>query len=973
MKLRSLGALALGTVAVLALAPRAFAQGSPDASAPDAPKKDPKGTPSNAQFAEYTPDPNDAGVPVGIRLKDSTVWPLADNLSPERKRKVVVLLVTLQSNSDVIIYIDHGKLVDLAKGRMKRAIDTLPDALKAKIKDTKEGDEVVITTARIFEGQVFKISDTDGLTIHPRNMHAAAAPKPGEAAAPDKASGAYDLNSEMTIGYHEIVAFVNKSAEQRAVIADLNKSSTGALKDAVDRMSLHVLDTVRVGFLTGRVEEITPETLKVKEWKLDGTWGEVKPFDRKSLPEVTQAWLKHKRSYPITTATGQSEVVLEEERIHQSSATPAFRVKGSVWHDQKDLVLAGAILEFVGGAANANWSTSPLREDIQVEPVFAGDRVVEERTLGNDAEDGEVKLDFNPAKHMIAATSPDAKTYALRALATKTDPTQLACVWAFVSRANDPEFALLLAYQYGALAQSADNERVRASLLEAIQSFGDVGTQAIVDDLMVPDGAFRIPEAQPQGTINWRSMSDQAGNLKKRELELLDRLPGSAKGDRGKKLFDLYEDRGTEFAEPVMKIFNSRTNEAIDALLEVAISTSALSNPTSDAIKRAEHATDLIRRLGDKALYGLCDRIERQGKQGLIEARKLRQMVNGVNPTPVPDVIQIALERLIEWRRKEWRDALDRSLEEAHNLGTDKKWVEALAKVEDIIKQDRDNAEAKKLLYQSLVRVAEQEYSQKHRGDASLHLRRVIDDKAKGFGAEPLLAKILLEAAREDAVNVCIRNGPLETYELIRNSHLSEVFQIANLKSPIDTWIPVKLNKDGSQVGWLYQGNALATNGGASCSVTRESADPLQVRKLLAQVVELAPELKPIADVIDGDFWLRDAEAKYANAQYEAALASYDSASKLSPDDPRLVNRKWCQLRVNAMLLGIFGGGVVVLAILGGILSLRRQKRVVVSEFRYYGKDRARAERELDSKPTEPTDGAPAEPAPAPAGEAPTS
>jgi tetratricopeptide (TPR) repeat protein len=926
--------LVAGT-ALVVLALPALAQDKPD-------KPDEKQiVKKQSQFASYDDDKK------SVTLKDGTTWPIDPDLPAAARHKIDELVYTLEAPADIVIELRDGLIISITKGKAADPTDLMPPEMKKSIKDTKVDDEVIIAIAagRVIAGTVDKI-DANGIRIHPA-LDSKGVPTPT-----DHIKRKYSRATE-TFAFGVIKKFDNVTQINGPQKAD----DPLAAQDAVAKQDLRVGDTIRIGFITGQIAELTDATLKLREWK-GGVWGDTRDFDRANLPEVKSAEIKLRRSYPVN---GTGEVVLEEERFRLAKSN-LLALKGAIWHDQKESILAGATLVFAAGPQGTNFSISPATKDeIAVPPVFADERWLEEKR--NDQEDGQVTLNFDPAKNLIPVTSPEAKAYILIGLATKIDLTALSRVYAAAAKNGDPELAFILAVRYAQAPAGPDQERAQALIVEALQKFGEKGAQALLDAVMGSDNVFRIPDASDNGNVVWKDQKEQASAWKKHLIKLLAYIPGAASGDRGRKLFALLEDRGAEFSDPIMKLFSARTSETIDALLEVAIALNG--KLTQDEVKRVEDATGVIRNLGDKALDDLIQRVKAQGQRGSIEAGLLNSMRRKTPPAPPGEIIDSALHTLITWRMDERREQLRQRLDEARARKAEKKWEEALAIVEDVIHQDRDNDDAKKLLYECLVQVADLRLAKHERGEAARLLHQMISDGAVNKGAEGRLGKILLESVREDLDKNCVRREADPGSEVVAEAKKGDILMAAPVKHGVDNWFPVKDKAGG--IAWIEANLITQVDAGAKCIIAGTSMKPIFIRNKLKDVTRYAPELGPSADGIEGELAIRDAVEKEENGDNAAAYQLYRRARELVPNDPRLGAMWKCWVKANGLLLAIFVGALVLVAIFVGAMLMRRQKRVRVAEFHFYGKDRARAERELDggTKAAAPEDGG----VPVPSGE----
>ena len=206
--------------------------------------------------------------------------------------------------------------------------------------------------------------------------------------------------------------------------------------------------------------------------------------------------------------------------------------------------------------------------------------------------------------------------------------------------------------------------------------------------------------------------------------------------------------------------------------------------------------------------------MRRQGTAGINEARKIEQRVRPPLNNPINEVINDALSTLIEWKRDEFKLALEKQLQDANQRAAEDKWPEALSGVEEILRVDPQHAEAQNMLYRCLVKVAEQEYANKKRGDAAAHLRRVIEEPEDKPQHERQAAP------REDPP----RGGqgrrrrdlgpqrPQRGVQTLKTAKKGrQVPDREREETPIENWIPVKLDKDAASApGWIAASSGAA-------------------------------------------------------------------------------------------------------------------------------------------------------------------
>ncbi len=892
-----------------------------------------KGRPENQVYKDHTQD--DAGQWIAeIRFKDVS-YRVSDDV--EIRKKVSQVAMFLKPNDQVIVYLKEGAIVGIEKGQLKNQLDTLPAALQKAIKETQDDDEVQITTAREWVGRMRRRTD-DGIKLQP------ALPKRTK-----EGKLTYDTKGDtVVIPYKDIKLYVNLTLQAKQ--AANGGANVQIQNDAVSRQDLRVGDTVKIGFVYGQIAKLTPEVLTLREWK-GNNWGENRDYPRETLGEVRTAALELRRSYPVNT---NGEVVVKEEK-ERVGRVNLLTMRGAVWHDQKEFILVGAQLVFAAGPAGSNIEQTPhFKEEVAIPPVFGDEQWRKERPL--DQEDGQVTIYFDPAKNLIAAKSREALPHIVAALASADrDLTALTRVFSAAALNGDPELAVILAVRHGSVPSGPEQEKQQAAILEALVLFGERGAKALIDHVRVPDGTYSLPVPRDDGSIGHTEKKDQAVFWKRLELKLLASIPGAAAGDRGRQLFDLYEERQTELGGDALKVFQARTSEAIDALLDIAVS--AGGRPTADEVKRAEDAAQLIKMLGEPAFTELVARVKAAVAQGPVLAKQLE--VAKSKGEQLSELIQKAIIVLVDAKRSERRLALNRTLEEAKTKIGAKDWEGGLRIVEDVLARDRDMEEARKLLYECLVHVADKRLMEKKRGEAARLCRRVIDDGQKGRGAEAMLGKMLIDSAREDLDATCVRKEPDQASEVVKNCQKGDVLKIAAVKMTADHWYPVRIND--KEYGWISRNLVDPAGDGLQCSVRGSSMRPEFIRSTIELVRKLAPEREADANLIDGELVLRDAEAKYEEGNYHAAYAAYQRARELVPNDERLGNAWKAGILANLMLLLIFGA-VIIATVFALVLIMRnRQKRVHVDEFKYYGKDRIRVEREIDGGAAPPNaDGAPA-------------
>jgi hypothetical protein len=895
----------------------------------------PKPRPETKRYASSKQD-SDGNHVAEITFKDNVTYQVKNDIPEGDRRKIdsLVLGGNLMGNDEVTIYLVGGQIVAIEKGAKKNQFDQLAPALQKQLKESQEGDEVKILHRGSSAGKFKKLTD-EGVMIEP------------------KVTSGNTKGFTETIPYKEIKVFTNLTQQAKANPA--NGGGQQANNDVISRLGLKVGDTVRIGFVYGQIVGITegPEgQLMLHEWK-GNNWADNRPYKRAELTEITLAPLELRRSYPVNN---MGEVVVKEEKS-RVGARNQLNMKGSVSHDQNEFILVGASLVFAAGPQGTDFNNAPLHEDVPVPPVFGNELWHQEKTL--DQEDGQVTIYFDPAKNLVSARAPEAKRYIVTAFASKDrDSAALARVYAAAALNGDPDLALLLVAAHSNVPSGPEQERIQGTMADALVQFGDAGSKALLEHIKSPDGTFQIPIAKEDGSVTYREQKEQASYWKKYELKLLANIPGAAAGERGRQLFSVYEEKGPELGEAVVKVFQARTAESIDSLLDVGVQSTT---GGTDVFKRAEDAATILKSLGESGFNELITRVKQLGPMGQVEAKKLTVALQGGKS--LPDVIGGAIQVLVEAKKGELHAKLVRTLDDAKGQASKRNWEDALSMVNGILDVDPTMEEAKKLKFEALIHVADKDVAEKKRGDAAKQLRKVIDAGQKGRGAESRLAQIMLEACREDLEGNCIRRDADECSEVLSKANKGDHLNVATaIKSSADGWFPVKISEKDS--GFIAQDAVEAVQAGAQLTVREEFMRPDFIKKQVAEIRKLAPECGAACDQIEGELWIRDALMRYEEGGYNQALASFGKARELIPNDPRLSKATLCWVKANAFLLLIFIAVVVVAGVALFMAVKGRQRRIRVAEFKYYGKDRVRVEREIDGASAAPAD-APAD-APAP-------
>ncbi|HZU96170.1 MAG TPA: hypothetical protein VFF73_05630 [Planctomycetota bacterium] len=885
---------------------------------------------------------------IGIEFKGDTTYQISKDIAPAIAKKIKDLAATLEENAPVIVYTRKNAIVGLEKdsGANKQMGGPQGGKVQKAAMESKEGDEIaiVVVGGRTLEGK-FKSADDTGIKftqgIRDKNNVLV-----------------YADNGTAFFSYAQIKTFTNLTLQAK-IQAEGNNPDLVA-NDPIGRLGLKEGDTIWTKFKSWQIVKLTPADVTLKEWKSPG-WDAPQTIDRNSLTEVKIVPLEWRRSYPVGDR-GEVVVVEQRQRDHKSGLS----LTGKVFHDQADSILVGATLIFACGKPGADLSAdASIKDRVELQPVFCGEERKEIRNCG-DLDDGQVTLQFDPAKNLVAARSPAAKPYIVSALASTTrDVSTFPRIYAAAAANGDPQLAVLLAVRWDQTPEGP----AQTAISDALIQFGEKGAAALIDHLAIQDGGYQIPVAHEDGTVGLSSQKDKATKWKKSELQLLTLIPGAASGDRGKGLFQIFEERQADLGADVTKVFIAHPSEAIDTLLDFSVRSAG--HPTNDELKRGEDANSLIKALGEAGFAELLSRI-RLLPGGPTRAKQLQVRKN--SGESLAELVTAAIRNIVQAKRDEIHAVLVRRLEDA-KAAEGKNWEEALSIVEEILKQESTYEDAQTLHYTCLVKVAEKRIQEKKRGEASQLLHRVVDDGQKGKGAEPLLAKITLEAIREDlgdpgngVIGCCIRKNADECAEVVTRVKKEQSLKIAPVpsKDAVEGWHPVVIpSGNGKDFGWIWGASVRSAGDGASVTVLGDYPPAEEIRKLLEQVKKLVPDNGPL-DAINAELWLRDADEKYDSGKYTAAAASYATARDLAPNDPRL-SRAWkCWFLANQLLLLLFGAIIFIAAVSLTLVLRQRQKRVRVAEFKYYGKDRIRVEREIDGGSGQPVDGS-APPAPAPA------
>jgi hypothetical protein len=383
-------------------------------------------------------------------------------------------------------------------------------------------------------------------------------------------------------------------------------------------------DTVRVGFTSGRIVELTPGGVLLREWSGNG-WGSVREFDRNRNGGISHATLK--RSFDL------GAVHFTEER---QRANGRLRLRGSL-RLETETVLGGAQLVFSAGPIDSDLDRAPaFTRSVAVEPLFMGESVTHEQVFAQ--EDGQVTLQGEP---LASLRSKAAKPIILKALATRRAEAPKAPVYRAGILNGDDEILEVLVHRACRSSQDLPLEL-------ALRPAGDAVARILLDGIAAPETASLVARATREGTVE-RTEPESVLDWKADQLDYLRTVRCSSDPARARRLLDILLGAGAprgaswkRFRAAVDGVFGARADETVDGLLPLASA-----KPRDVDARLIQMARGILETCpGEAVLDELLKRLDRGSAEGGEFALQLEASRHATPPVSTERLKGLALDKL---------------------------------------------------------------------------------------------------------------------------------------------------------------------------------------------------------------------------------------------------------------------------------------------------------------------------------------
>jgi tetratricopeptide (TPR) repeat protein len=857
-----------------------------------------------------------------IWLADKTRYTV--RAKPPLDRKAQALLLTLVAGNRIRLMIESDRVVDVAR-RGKRGEEERPEVRKV-LEGSRAGDAPVQIRIR---------NDPRFLTyklIGKRATEIEVSPQ-----IPNSNPPAYE--GKIRIRRGKIDEMVNP--QWRPPVNGGGGPGVGK-KDSFEEAQAQIGDMIRIGFNRGQLVALTEDTYTWRTWR-NGRWEPAtKPEPRKSARGVRHENLTSHKTFPLEG--GELELTIERSR---KSLSGGLKFKVALTHTVKSLILVDVQLRFsLSNNACMEVKQKPDRTETKLVavPMFANQRqeVVHE-IVDESLKDGRVEVVLS-LRNQVKITSKQARKHLIAAMVGQGKISTLKGVYqAAAANGGKNMCRFMIARELGLQAQIKSGRSKdphlkdhELELRKGLNAYGKVAPTLILDQLFGLDRQLKSwGERNGQIVQVPLPAKERAQTYKRKLIALLASLElGIEPTVGGERLFDLYVQRAEDFKEEVVRAYRQRPEDAVASLLHVAVD-------LKDR-ERAEKAGILLRELGQPILPALFNELNKKG----LNPKPLRDALSK-GTSPPKDIVRTAVDELVSREYKQVAQELEALIEEAGAKRASKDYDEALKLVRGVMEREPTHKEAIQLLPDLLIDKARELRSQGQRGRAALALEealRVLKGPQQSKAKNPL-GEMLVEAAKEELESILLKAEPHAAAEGIKPLAQGAILD-GDAKADPD-WLMVHL--EGGKKGYVRKSLVAPMSGAGKWQVNQNETPYATLAEQLKRAEEYSAGVGPAAGQVLGSLSAREGERRYNLNDFENALAYFNTAAELTPDDPRLSLRTTCWVKANtAPLVAI---GAVVAFVLGIVVMQafsRPSKVKFAGEYRHYGAERSRRERDMD-------------------------
>jgi hypothetical protein len=718
------------------------------------------------------------------------------------------------------------------------------------------------------------------------------------------------------------------------------------VQDALSEEDLREGDTVGVGLLKGVITSLSPTEFGVRLWE-DGQFTEIQSFNRREYADrIRRTELSSIRR--LTTPSGDVTVISFRKRIVYKGR---LELRANISHDLDGKILAGATLQ-------AHRDGDPEQPTVgaahKLPSVFSRE-LYEYR---QETEDPDPNLELvlsakltGTGGDLVSIKAQRAVNFIAQRLSRLDGGNALVRGYRAVVENGDPRLVRVLISHY---LKPTNPSSVREEALLALRECEKRVAEITIKDLNQKDALLK-----GYGIVEGDQLIEQPLPIKpaRYRIKLLDLLMGMESAidkNLAKTLFELYlRYDETDVGNKIIDVLRNHAKAAVAAVVEVAGSTA---KGASDAeFERSATAARLLRYLGEPALAPLCKELLLLGNE--TKARAIKRNENKLKPEIL---ITQALNEIIASQRKNDRLEQNRRVIEVRGLiqkarkpsGSlrQQNWSKALDKINQIPKDNENAAELRPQIYLELAKC---ELTQKQRGSAAELLRQgrkfALHKSCPAQIKNQLdntYGEILLSALTEELEFCVLRRGPGDGYRALKTCNVGERFNLVKRKTKNLTpqWVEVVYKRDRA---FIRKSLVKITN--KTAVITKARRGVKEIRKLLKKSRDLSTTTANASRSVSAELLAREVRQLHEQERFTEALTKLYVLRTYNDAHPvfDLMIEIW--FKVN-WIYPALAGALLLVALAFGVRGLfNRQRKVTLSgDLVYYGRDRARRERELE-------------------------
>jgi hypothetical protein len=725
----------------------------------------------------------------------------------------------------------------------------------------------------------------------------------------------------------------------KAVVIEPGKTRQ---RDIFDTQKIRIGDTVQVRFFKGILVSLNEMNFSVRVQKKDTFI--VETFDRqKEAEDVRRRELISDRR--LTLKDGEIRIRCIRSR---NGSAKKFTFKVRVNHNFKGFILVDGGLQ---GYLEGKMSLGADGDYFRLGPVFSGEFYEWSKDVEEVDPTTDLLLLAEAKRNLLPITDSRAAQYIGQRLSEINEDKVRRIFQAVVENKDVRLIRVLL----NRATHKKSSKAMKEQAAQALRACGVKTVQLIVNDLEANDDNLFIFDVGEQGRIIKAPLDSNVFEYRRALFSVLAKTDRGVDAKLALRLFLLFKKYAeSPLGRQVIVVLQSHAEAAVSAVVEIASNISA--GTSEKQIEEVNLAAKLLQSLGKPAIEPLCGILTGLGQAQ--QAQAVRAQANNLKPAQIIEktlqFIIAAKRRTLRRRHSQIISRVATRIELTKDI-KDPKQAEKLwgGYLIDLQTVPADLPQLKKLLPRVYYEMGVALHKQRRRGESAVYFKAGIA-MAKSQGKKKLAVKckrfygrLLLRSAVEEVNQLVLRKGPNECYAMVVACHRGDSFAYADDVDDTGDWLAVRRS---GRKAWIQRKFVEFTDASNQRVKVLVAARPLDViRKMVTQGRAFNSTLSVVANKAESELLAREAFEAARQNDYVIALATMQALQKIDPFHPALDNYRQTWFLVNwhfpVFGLALFFGLLVYF--LRTLMSNRQNQVIRPDEYIFYGRDRAKKEREL--------------------------